>query len=159
MIRTKLPFLVTSLAALFVAPATAHADDPVPSVDQVVAIMDALTDDAVPAANKTNIVAPGFSPDEVANIDDQLRRLHEGGGCGSYLPARFIVTDILPAPSNFAGATVAVPSGRRSTPAEPIVLVEQHGHWLITHDAATSVLDSFWYNATRPIMHGKSMSC
>jgi hypothetical protein len=147
------------VASLLVVPATARADDPVPSVDQVIAIMDALTDDAVPAANKTNIVTPGFGPDEVGNIDDQLQRLHEGGGCGSYLPARFIVTDIQPAPNNFAGATVAVPSGRRSTPPEPIVLVEQHGHWLITHDAATAALDSFWYNATRYIMHGKSMSC
>jgi hypothetical protein len=157
-IATTAMLLAASLAGI-TARATAHADEPVPTVDQVVAIMDALTDDAVPAASKTNIVTPGFSPDEVGNIDDQLRRLHEGGGCGSYLPARFIVTDIQPAPNDFAGATVAVPFGRRSTPPEPIVLVEQHGHWLITHDAATSALDSFEYNATRYIMHGKSMSC
>lgn len=157
------------LAALICAPTTAHADcgdagqppcdGPVPTADQVVGIMDALTNDAVSAADKANIVTPGFSPDEVGNIDDQLRRLHEGGGCGSYLPARFIVTDIRPAPNNFAGATVAVPKGRRSTPPGPIVLVEQDGHWMITHDTATTALDAFWYNATRPIMHGMSMSC
>ena len=122
---------------MFVAPATARADcddrgqpactGPVPTVDQVVAIMDTLTDDAVPAANKTNIVTQDSAPTKSANIDDQLRRLHEGGGCGSYLPARFIVTDIQPAPNNSAGATVAVPKGRRSTPPGPIVMVEQDG--------------------------------
>ena len=146
-------------AESFVAPATVRADDPVPTVDQVVAIMAELTDPDIPAANKTNIVTPGFSPDEVANIDDQLRRLHQGGGCGSYLPARFIVTDVQPAPNNCAGATVAVPKVRRSTPQGPIVMVEQDGHWLITHDTATTALNAFWYNATRPIVHGKSMSC
>jgi hypothetical protein len=157
------------LAASLFIPATAHADcgdpgqdpctGPVPTVEQVVDIMDALTDDAVPAANKTNIVSPAFSPDEVGNIDDQLRRLHVSGTCGSYLPARFIVTDIQPAPNNFAGATLAVPSGRRSTPPGPIVLVEQHGHWLITHDTATVALDAFDYNATRYIMKGKGPWC
>lgn len=161
--------LATMAAALITARAAAHADcgdpgqepctGPVPTVDQVVGIMDALTDDSVPAANKGNIVAPGFSPDEVGDIDNLLRRLHVGGMCGSYLPARFIVTDIQPAPNDFAGATLAVPSGRRSTPPGPIVLVEQHGHWLITHDTATAALDAFDYNATRYIMKGKGPWC
>ena len=146
-------------ATLFVAPATARADDRVPTVDQVVALMQQLTDPSIPAVNKADIVSPGFSPEEAGTVDDQLRRLHEGGGCGSYLPARFIVTDIQPAPNNSAGATVAVPKGRRSTPPGPIVMVEHDGHWLITRDTATTALNAFWYNATRPIMHGKSMSC
>jgi hypothetical protein len=154
----KIVVAATLLTVGVTAPATAQAD-PVPTVEQVVGIMDALTDDAVPAANKTNIVTLGFSPDEVGDIDDHLRRLHEGGGCGSYLPARFIVTDIQPAPNNSAGATVAAPKGRRSTSPGPIVMVEQDGHWLITHDTATTALDALWYNATRYIMHGKSMSC
>ena len=64
---------VTATAALIAAPATAHADcgdpdqppctGPVPTVDQVVGIMQQLTDPNVPAVNKGNIVAPGFSPD------------------------------------------------------------------------------------------------
>jgi hypothetical protein len=36
--------------------------------------------------SKTNIVTPGFSPDEVGNIDDPLRRLHEAGGLNANLP-------------------------------------------------------------------------
>jgi hypothetical protein len=31
----------------------------------------------------------------------------------------------------------------------PVVLVEQHSHWLITHDTAMTALDAFWYNANR----------
>lgn len=157
------------LAASLTAPATAHADcgnpdqpactGPVPTVDQVVAIMSELTDPNIPAANKTDIVTPGFAPEETETIDDHLNRLQEGGGCGPGLPTRFIVTDIQPALNDFAGATVSVPHGRRSTPPGPIVLVDTGGHWFITHGAALTALDAFWYNATRYIMHGKSMSC
>jgi hypothetical protein len=35
-----------------------------------------------------------------------------------------------------------------STP-QHIVLADQGAHWLITHDAAWTMLDNFWYNATR----------
>jgi hypothetical protein len=63
------------LAASLSAPATANADcgdpgpdpctGPVPTVDQVVAIMAELTDPNKPAASKTDIVTPGFSPDTI----------------------------------------------------------------------------------------------
>jgi hypothetical protein len=29
------------------------------------------------------------------------------------------------------------------------VLVDQGGHWLITHDTAMTALNAFWHNATR----------
>ena len=39
-----------------------------------------------------------------------------------------------------------------------IVLVRQRGSWLVTHDAAWTMLDNFWYNAGRryrpPVMGG-----
>jgi hypothetical protein len=151
----KLPALATLTVALIASPATAYADcgdpgqdpctGPVPTVDQVVGIMQQLTDPNIPAANKGNIVTPGFSPDEAGTIDDHLRRMNAGG----MLPLPFDATDIRPAPNNFAGATVAVPIGYHSTPPGPIVLVEQGGHWLITHDDAVTALDAFWYNANR----------
>jgi hypothetical protein len=57
--------------ALIAAPATAYADcgdpgqdpctGPVPTIDQVVAIMAELTDPNKPAADKTDIVTPGFT--------------------------------------------------------------------------------------------------
>jgi hypothetical protein len=143
------------LAASLAVPATAHADcgdpgqdpctGPVPTVDQVVAIFAELTDPNIPAANKGNIVTPPFSPEEAATIDDHLRRLNDG----HYLPLPFNVTDIQPAPNNFAGATVSVPGPYDYTPPGPIVLVDQGGHWLLTHHSALSTTDVFWYNANR----------
>jgi hypothetical protein len=141
---------MTLAVSLFAAvPATAHAE-PVPTVDDVVAIMAKLTDPGIPAVNKGDIVSPGFSPDEAGTIDDHLNQLHAGG----YVPLNFDITNIQPAPDNSAGATMAAPHGIRSTPPGPIVLIDQGGHWLITHDTAMTALDAFWHNATRPIrMH------
>jgi hypothetical protein len=134
---------VTATAALIAAPATASAD-PVPTTDQVVAIMAALTDPGIPAANKTDIVTPGFAPEEASTIDDHLNQTNARG----LLPYTFVVTDIQPAPANRAGATVTVTGSyhQRSAP-ESVVLSEQGGHWLITHDTATTALDNFWHNA------------
>jgi hypothetical protein len=61
------------LAASLAVPATAHADcgdpgqasctGPVPTVDQVVAIMAELTDPNKPAASKSDAITPGFAPE------------------------------------------------------------------------------------------------
>ena len=153
----KIVVAATLLAASLVVPATAHADcgdpgqgpctGPVPTVDQVVGLLDGLTDPNIPAANKTNIVTPGFSPDEAGTIDDHLNRMN-----GKQLPLNFVVTDIEPAPNNFAGATVATEgTPRQHSAARPIVLVDQGGHWLITHDTAMRALHAYWVNATRYI--------
>jgi hypothetical protein len=146
----KFPGVVTAMAAALIAsPATAFADcgedgqpactGPVPTVDEVVAVMAGLTDPDIPAANKTNIVTPGFSPDEAGTIDDHLNRMRR------QLPINFVVTDIQPAPNNLAGATLET----QSTNPRPIVLVDQGGHWLITHDSAMTELDVFWRAANR----------
>jgi hypothetical protein len=134
------------MATLIAAPATARADDPVPTVDQVVVIMQQLTDPNIPAANKSNIVSPGFSLEEDGTIDDRLNQMSTRYGV---LPYTFVVTDIQPASGNFAGATVTVTGNyhQRSAP-EPVVLTDQGGHWLITHDTAVAALDNFWHNAS-----------
>lgn len=112
---------------------------PVPTTDQVVAILAELTDPDIPATNKTDIVTPGFSPEEAATIDDHLNRSRRN------LPLNFVVTNIQPAPNNLAGATLAtVGNARQSTYARPIVLVDQGGHWLITHDSAVTETNAFW---------------
>jgi hypothetical protein len=154
---TKLAVATTLAAALIASPATAYADcgdpgqgpctGPVPTVDQVVAVLAELTDPDIPAANKTNTVTPGFSPDEAGTIDDQLNRMNARG---RILPLPFIVTDIQPAPNNFAGATLATGgSPRQSTNGRPIVLADQGGHWLITHDSAIAEMDVLFHEATR----------
>jgi hypothetical protein len=153
--RIKLRALATLTAALFASPATAYADygdpgqdpcaGPVPTVDQVVGILDKLTDPDISAANKTDIVSPGFSPEEAGTIDNHLNRSR-----GPQLPLHFVVTDIEPAPNNSAGATLAtVGNPRQSTYARPIVLVDQGGHWMITHDSAMTELYWFWQAAAR----------
>jgi hypothetical protein len=142
--------------ALIASPATAYADcgdpgqdpcaDPVPTVDQVIAIMAELTDANKHAADKGDIVTPAFSPDEARTIDNHLRRM----AAVQIVPLPFVVTDIQPAPDNFAGATLATTgSFHQVSKAKPIVLVNQHGHWFLTHDSAMTEMDAFWYNARR----------
>jgi hypothetical protein len=139
------------LAASLTAPATAHADcgdagqdpctGPVPTVDQIVAIFAELTDPDRPAMSKTDIVTPIFTPDEAGTIDDHLNRSRRN------LPLDFIVTNIQPAPNNFAGATLATGGlgrPRQWTYARPILLVKQGGHWLLTHDSAVQETKAFW---------------
>jgi hypothetical protein len=151
---TKLGFAAMA-AWIVVAPATAHADcgdpgqdpctGPVPTVDQVTAIMAELTDPDIPALNKTDIVSPGFSPEDAQKLDDRLNWMR-----GPALPEHFVVTDIQPAPNNFAGATVAsVGNPRQSTWPRPIVLVNQGGHWLITRDTALAKLEVLYQAAVR----------
>src|ERR1700733_278861 len=113
----KLAVAAMILAAGITAPATAHADcgdpgedpctGPVPTVDQVVAILDKLTDPDIPAENKTEIVTPGFTPAEAGTIDDHLNRMNAFG----VLPLPFVVTNIQPAPNNLAGATLETNGG------------------------------------------------
>jgi hypothetical protein len=97
MIWIKFPGVATTLAAALIAsPATAYADcgdpdqppctGPVPTVDQVVAVLAELTDPDIPAANKGNVVTPGFSPDEAGTIDNHLTLLNAFGGGGVLLP-------------------------------------------------------------------------
>jgi hypothetical protein len=130
------------MAVLIVAPATARADDPVPSADQVAGIMAELTDPGRPAASKTDVVTPGLAPDEAGTADDHLSRLSGRG----FTPFNFVVTDIQPAPGNSAGATVTVQSSRPHTPSDPtpVVLVNEGGRWLVTHDAAIALLNAVW---------------
>jgi hypothetical protein len=108
--------------------------------------MQQLTDPDIPAMSKGNIVTPGFTPDEAGTIDDHLHRTDAAG----LLPYPFVVTDIVPAPANFAGVTVTTMGtfNQQSAP-QYIVLSDRGGHWLITHDAAWTMLDHFWSNANR----------
>jgi hypothetical protein len=128
------------------APAAAHAD-PVPTTDEVVAVLAELTDPGRPAASKSDVVTPGFNPEEAQTIDDHMQKLSASG----VLPLNFVVTDIQPAPGNFAGVSVgATGSFRQTTPPGPAVMVNQGGHWLMTHDTALTAVNAFWANASRP---------
>jgi hypothetical protein len=152
-------------AAMITSPATAYADcgdagqepctGPVPTVDQVMAIVNELIDSDIPAANKTDIVTPGFTPEEAREIDDHLHDMD----ARRYPPMNIVISNIQPAPNNYAGATLAAYNGYKTTPPGPIVLIEQNGHWLITNDTAKTALDAFWFNSNlrRPFVSGNSI--
>jgi hypothetical protein len=138
------------------APATVRADcgdpgqdpctGPVPTVGDVVAVLAELTDPGRPAASKSDVVTPGFNPEEAQTIDDHMQKLSASG----VLPLNFVVTDIQPAPGNFAGVLVgATGSFRQTTPPGPAVMVIQGGRWLMTHDTALTAVNAFWANANR----------
>jgi hypothetical protein len=147
------------MATLMAAPATAHADcgddrqppctGPVPTADQVAAIMNELTDPDIPAANKGDIVTPAFTDDLAQKFDMMLNGLRFWGGV---IPRDFIVTDIQPAPNNFAGATVSHGQtwGEHAGSA-PVVLQYQDGHWMITRHSAYS---SVYNGMVRAQWHG-----
>jgi hypothetical protein len=151
---TKIPVATTLAAASIASPATAYAD-PLPTTDEVVGVLAGLTDPNIPAANKGNIVTPRFNPDETGTIDDHLHRMDAFGGL---LPPDFVVTDIQPAPANFAEATVTTTGGyKHGIHPRPIVLVDQGGHWQINHDSAMDVLDAIWKAGQRVPAYGPSI--
>ena len=151
-------------ATMIATPAPAHADcgdpgqdpctGPVPTVDEVVGIMQQLTDPNIPAVNKGNVITPPFTAEEAATLDHPLQVID-----GPALPLPFIVTNIQPAPNHYAGATVETGGNRyQHTWPRSIVLVEQDGHWKITHDTAMPELHAFWLNGSRgPIVSGNSI--
>jgi hypothetical protein len=138
------------MATMIATPAMAHADcgdpgydpctGPVPSVDEVMAIMNELTDPNIPAANKGDIVTPPFDDKHARGVDSILNYCRTWG----MLPVPFIVTDIQPAPNNMAGATV---SNSRTwhlrAGGGPVVLVNQGGRWMMTSETA--------FNAVRQV--------
>ena len=151
---TKFSVATTLAATLISSPATAFADcgdpdqapctGPVPTVDQVMALMNELTDPDRPFADKNDAVTPAFNDDETTKLDKELNFIRSQG----VLPINFTVTDIQPAPNNFAGATVA--NGFQGyilnikADSAPIVLVEQGGHCVVTRDSAISRLNKLF---------------
>jgi len=145
----KIAAAAVLLAASLAAPATAHADcgdpdqppctGPVPTVDQVLAIMAELTDPNIPAAHKGDIVTPPFTDEQAGKFDTMLNDMSGGGMIPRHvLPLNLTVTDIQPAPNNLAGATVTNPPVWRQqhSGSGPVVLAYQNGHWMITEHTA-----------------------
>jgi len=149
--------LITAPVTIVAATPPAYADcgdpgqppctGPVPTEDEVQAVLAKLTDSNIPAANKGDVVAPPFAPDEAATIDQHLNRMS-----AHYLPLNFVVTDIQPAPNDFAGvtwtATGPIPFYLHTYP-RPAVFVDQGGHWLITHDSAVTIVNVVYECALR----------
>jgi hypothetical protein len=155
----KLPALATLTMALFVSPATAYADcsddgqpactGPVPTVDQVMDLMNEVADPNIPAVNKNDVVTPPFDDDQAQRYDELMGMLRSDGS----LPASFTVSDIQSAPNNFAGATVSnPPTWHQKGGATPVVLVLQNGRWMITHTPVLNTMKELIRNKRSP--HG-----
>lgn len=135
-----------TVAVVTAAPASADCGDPgqtpcagpVPSPDEVAGILNQLTDPDTPDPAKSALVDGGLSSKKLAELDQRADKLDQ---CG-YIPMKFVVTDIEPAPNNYAGASVSVPSP--SIWPMPLVLVERDGQWLVTRDTLLKILDALW---------------
>jgi hypothetical protein len=147
------------LAASLAAPAIAHADcgdpdqpactGPVPTVDQVMAMLGELADPNIPAMGKNDIVTPPFNDDQAQKFDTIMGLLR----LESIVPVNWTVTDIEPAPNNTAGATVLnPPAWHERGGTGPIVLVLQNGRWMITHQTAVNRVANLARNQTH--VHG-----
>src|ERR1700722_6768151 len=115
-------------AASLAAPATAHAacgdpdqsacTGPVPTVDQVTALLNELTDPNIPAEDKHDVVGtPDFVPNQSGWLDGTWNQLR------AIFPLDYAVTDIQPAPNNFAGATVGTHANGHSSWTSPFPIV------------------------------------
>jgi hypothetical protein len=146
-------------AALIASPATAHADcgdpgqdpctGPVPTVDEVTAIVNEVANPDIPAANKNDVVTPPFSDDQAQHYDELMGMLRSDGS----LPASFTVSDIQPAPNDFAGATVSnPPTWHQKGGATTVVLVLQNWRWMMTHTTVLNTMKELIRNKRSP--HG-----
>lgn len=136
--RGRLPIGTAVLAATLLCAPAAHAQPappsgaPVPTGEQVAAILSQLTDPNVPDQDKAKLVEGGLSPDEMSQNDRALAKLARHHA----LPFTFSVTDIQPAINDLAGVTAALTGPRQPFPViRPLVLADHDGAWQLTHDS------------------------
>lgn len=119
----------------------AHADPApaavVPTADQVAGLLSRLTDPATPDPDKAALAQGGLSPNALAELDRDLTGLNQAGS----LPFAINVSDIQPAPNEFAGVTVSITGHHIPIPVvRPMVLVKQGDTWLFTPDSVDPTL-------------------
>lgn len=136
--------LVAAVAALLlgIAPDAGADGDAVPTPGQVADILNRVLDPNLDTQDKSAVVAPGLSPEDETQIDAALGRLT----LRNRLPLDFVITDIQPAPNNYAGATVAA-ANLPGLPPTPVVLNRQGDQWKITDDTLTPLMYAIWHAA------------
>lgn len=137
---------MAAVAALLLgmAPHAAADGDAVPTPDQVADILNRVLDPNLDTQDKSTVVTPGLSPEDETQIDAALGRLT----LRNRLPLDFVITDIQPAPNNYAGATVAA-SNLPGLPPTPVVLNRQGDQWKVTDDTLTPLMYAIWHAARR----------
>lgn len=127
---------------LGIAPVAVADTGAVPTPDQVADILNRVLDPNLDSADKSAVVTPSLSPEDENQIDAALKRLM----FWNRLPLDFVVTDIQPAPNDYAGATVAA-ANLWELPPTPIVLNGQGGQWKVTDDTLTPLMYAIWHAA------------
>src|SRR5690625_2225450 len=145
--------LVAAVAALLlgIAPHAGADGDAVPTPGQVADILNRVLDPNLDTQDKSTVVTPGLSPEDENQIDAALGRLT----LRNRLPLNFVITDIQPAPNNYAGATVAASNLPGLAPT-PVVLNRQGDHWKIADDTLTPLMYAIWHAARRTVEIGRA---
>ncbi|MBS9534652.1 hypothetical protein KIH27_13750 [Mycobacterium sp. M1] len=135
---------MAAVGALLLGMASTAVADPgaVPTPDQVGDILNRVLDPNVDSADKSAVITPSLSPEDETQIAAAQRRLI----FWNRLPLDFVVTDIQPAPIDYAGATVAA-ANLWELPPTPIVLNRQGGQWKVTDDTLTPLMYAIWHAA------------
>lgn len=126
--------------------------DAVPTPDQVADILNRVLDPNLDLQDKSTVVTPGLSPDDENQIDAALGRLT----LRNRLPLDFLITDIQPAPNDYAGAAVAASNLSGLSPT-PVVLTRQGDQWKITEDALMPLIQAIWHAARSRFVPGNSI--
>ena len=110
-----------------------------PNPDQLVNLLNQVTDAGVSYTTKQNLVQGGISPDEGHGADHDLRKAYRNGN----FPETFTVTNIQPAGPNAATADVAIGGPKFAGPVtKNLAFVNQGGNWVLQHDSALALIQA-----------------
>ncbi|WAJ47809.1 hypothetical protein OK015_20800 [Mycobacterium sp. Aquia_216] len=110
-----------------------------PNPDQLVNLLNQVTDAGVSYTTKQNLVQGGISPDEGHGADHDLRKAYRNGN----FPETFTVTNIQPAGPNAATADVAIAGPKFAGPVtKNLAFVNEGGNWILQHDSALALIQA-----------------
>ena len=110
-----------------------------PNPDQLVNLLNQVTNPGVSYTTKQNLVQGGISPDEGHGADHDLRKAYRNGN----FPETFTVTNIQPAGPNAATADVAIGGPKFAGPVtKNLAFVNEGGNWILQHDSALALVQA-----------------
>lgn len=110
-----------------------------PNPDQLVNLLNQVTNAGVSYTTKQNLVQGGISPDEGHGADHDLRKAYRNGN----FPETFTVTNIQPAGPNAATADVAIGGPKFAGPVtKNLAFVNEGGNWILQHDSALALIQA-----------------
>ncbi|MEO8816154.1 MAG: hypothetical protein ABI307_15110 [Mycobacterium sp.] len=118
------------------APAPAPEAAPLPTTEDVGAMLTKLSDAGISYKEKSNLVENGIEPQEGHGLDHELRQAYRAGE----LPYNFDVLNVVPTTPGQALANVTITGPKMPAPQTvPLKLVDQ-GSWVLSHDSAVELM-------------------